>query len=209
MRLYVSVGPNPRVVRMALAEKGLRMDTEVVDIMRGDNRRASFTALNPAGQTPALAFDDGRILAESVAIVEYLDEIHPEPPLLGTSPEERALTRMWVRRLDFAVVQPLTAGFRAAEGLPLFQSRMRCFPEAADSLKAAAREGLEWVEAQTIRQAYLIGGQIRLPDLVLYSFLDFGKQVGQPLPPGNTRLAEWFARMALRPSARETANPPA
>jgi glutathione S-transferase len=208
MLLYLSIGPNPRVVRMALVEKGLQLDTQIVDIMRGENRRAPYSTLNPAGQTPALELDDGRILGESVAIVEYLEEVHPEPTLMGDTAEARAMTRMWVRRIDFAIVQPLTMGFRAAEGLPLFKDRMRCFPEAAEGLKAAAQDGLAWLEPVLADQAYLTGDRVLLPDLLLYSFLDFGAQVGQPLQPAHRHLTEWFSRMAERPSALETAGPP-
>src|SRR5207302_5001006 len=181
MKLHLSVGPNPRVVRMALVEKGLRLDTQVVDIMRGEDREDAFARLNPAGQTPALALDDGTVLAESVAIVEYLEELQPSPALIGSTSEERALTRMWGRRIDFGVVQPLTMGFRAAEGLPLFKARMRCLPEGADGLKAVARDGLEWLEGQLGDRSFITGDEVRLPDLVLYSFVEFGAQVGQPL----------------------------
>jgi len=208
MRLYLSVGPNPRVVRLALAEKGMQLDTQVVDIIKGENRQAAYQKINPAGQTPALELDDGTVVSESVAIVEYLEELQPAPALVGTTREARAVTRMWVRRIDFGIVQPLTMGFRAAEGLPMFKDRMRCLPEAADGLKAIARDGLEWLEGQMGGKPYITGDEVRLPDLLLYSFLDFGGQVGQPLTPSNRALTAWFERMAARPSAAATAKPP-
>lgn len=209
MRLYLSVGPNPRVVRMALIEKGMKFDTEVVDIIKGDNRRPPYAELNPAGFTPCLKLDDGRTLAESVAIVEYLEELQPLPSLIGVSREERALHRMRVRQIDFGVVQPMTMGFRAAEGLPMFSGRLRCFPQAADDLKAAARDGLAWLDGQVDDRAFLTGDEIRLADLLLFSFMDFGRQVGQPFDPGSRRLAAWFDRMQGRASALESAAPPA
>jgi len=209
MKLYLSVGPNPRVVRMALVEKGLRPKSQVIDVMRGENREDAFAKLNPAGQTPVLALDDGMVVAESGAIVEYLEELHPMPALIGATPEERALTRMWVRRIDFGVVQPLTMGFRAAEGLPLFKTRMRCLPEGADGLKAVARDGLEWLESQLGDRPFITGAEVRLPDLVLYSFVEFGAQVGQPLDPALQRLAAWRGRMGARESAGQTAGVPA
>ena len=208
MKLYLSVGPNPRVVRMALVEEGLRLDTQVVDIMRGENREDAFAQLNPAGQTPALALDDGTVLAESVAIEEYLEELHPSPALIGSASEQRALTRMWARRIDFGVVQPLTMGFRAAEGLPLFKARMRCLPGGAEGLKAVARDGLEWLEGQLGGRPFITGGEVRLPDLVRYSFLEFGAQVGQLLDPALERLAAWRGRMGARDSAVQTAGAP-
>ena len=205
MRLLTSalpVAPNPRVVRMVLAEKRLELDVVNVDILAGENRQPPFLARNPAGEVPALELDDGRVLAESVAIAEYLDELHPDPPLIGTTPEERALTRMWIRRVDFKVAQPLTAAFRAAEGLPMFRERVRCLPQAAEDLKATVRDGVAWLDAQLDGRPFLTGADVRLPDILLYCFLDFGAQVGQPPPGDCQRISGWMARMASRPSAQ-------
>ena len=100
MKLFTSIGPNPRVVRMFMAEKGIEIPLESVDLMGGENRREPYTGRNPAGQIPCLELDDGRHLAEVTAICEYLEELHPTPPRIGATPEERAETRMWVRRID-------------------------------------------------------------------------------------------------------------
>ncbi|HEX2815543.1 MAG TPA: glutathione S-transferase N-terminal domain-containing protein, partial [Phenylobacterium sp.] len=149
MKLHTSVGPNPRVVKMFLAEKGLAMDFVTVDLRAGENRQPPYsTTVNPAGQTPALELDNGDCLTEITAICEYLEERQPSPPLIGTTAEERAATRMWTRRVDIKVCEPLANGFRYAEGLPLFQNRMRCLPDAAPGLKLTARDGLEWLERQ-------------------------------------------------------------
>src|SRR5512140_1583752 len=147
MKLHTSVGPNPRVVKMFLAEKGLAMDFVTVDLRAGENRQPAYmTKVNPAGQTPALELDDGSCVTEITAICEYLEERQPSPPLIGTTAEERAATRMWTRRVDIKVCEPLANGFRYSEGLPLFESRMRCLPEAAPGLKALARDGEDWLE---------------------------------------------------------------
>src|SRR5215468_3127358 len=107
MKLYTSVGPNPRVVKMFLAEKGLDLPRITVDLMGGENRRAPYNEkVNPAGQTPALQLDDGSCLTEILPICEYIEEKHPSPPLIGTTPEERAKTRMWTRRVDLKVCEP-------------------------------------------------------------------------------------------------------
>src|SRR5262245_4532867 len=98
MRLYDSFGPNPRAVRMFLAEKGIDFERIPVDIMSAENRGAAYTAKNPGGQMPALELDDGRVLGETVAIMEYLEERSPRPALIGSNAEERAETRMWQRR---------------------------------------------------------------------------------------------------------------
>jgi len=138
MKLYTSMGPNPAVVTMFLAEKGAEIPSETVDLMGGENRQAPYVAKNPSGQLPCLELDDGSHLAEITAICEYLDEKLPGDTLIGSTPEERAATRMWVRRIDLNVCEPLANGFRYAEGLPLFQSRMRTIPHAAGDLKTLA-----------------------------------------------------------------------
>jgi glutathione S-transferase len=205
MKLYESIGPNPRLVRMFLIEKGIELPAVDVDIIAGENRQPAFLAINPSGSTPVLMLDSGEALAETTAICEYLEELHPDPPLIGSTPEARARTRMWTRRIDLAVVQPMTHGFRAAEGLPMFKARVRCLPQAADDLKATAREGLSWLEAQLGDRSFIAGDAPTLADIVLYSFIEFGALVGQGLDANHARLAAWRGRMASRDSAQATA----
>ena len=205
MKLYQSVGPNPRVVKMFIAEKGLDVERVTVDLMGGENRREPYTSkVNPAGQTPALQLDDGSCLTEITAICEYLEEKHPDPPLIGKTPEERAKTRMWLRRVDHKVCEPMANGFRFGEGLKLFESRLRVVPEASPGLKAIARDGLEWLEAH-FEGPWIAGDRFTQADIQLFAFLDFGAQVGQPLDPKNSRLADWMARVKERPSAAASA----
>ena len=205
MKLHTSIGPNPRVVKMFMAEKGLEMPFVTVDLMAGENRQAPYNVtVNTAGQLPSLELDDGSTLSEITAICEYLDERQPDPPLIGTTPEERAATRMWARRADLKVCEPLTTGFRYAEGLRLFENRMRCLPEAAPGLKLLAQDGLEWFEAQ-FAGPWIAGDRFTLADILLFAFLDFGGQVGQPLDTKYARLTDWFARVKARPSAAASA----
>ena len=205
MKLYTSIGPNPRLVNMFIAEKGMSLPKVEVDVIGGENRRQPFLSINPAGCTPVLELDDGTALAETLAICEWLEEQQSEPVLIGATAQARAMTRMWTRRVDLMVVQPLTSGFRAAEGLPLFKDRVRCLPQAADDLKLAARDGLAWLEQQLGDRKYLAGDSVTLADLLLFSFVEFGALVGQPLDPAHRRLAAWHDRMASRPSAAATA----
>lgn len=205
MKLYSSIGPNPRLVNLFLHEKGLTLPKVEVDVIGGENRRQPFLSVNPAGQTPVLELDDGSVLAESVAICEYLEELHPEPALIGATPKARAMTRMWVRRVDFGVVQPITNGFRGAEGLALFKDRVRCLPQAADDLKLMAREGLRWLDQQMEGRRYVGGDDMTLADLLLFSFVEFGALVGQGLDRDNRNLVTWHERIAARPSAAATA----
>lgn len=201
MKFYNSVGPNPQVVKMFMAEKGLDLPRGEVDLRAGENRQPPYTSKNPAGQTPALELDNGLILAEITAICEYLDELHPNPPLIGSTPEERAETRMWVRRIDLNIVEPLANGFRYAEGLAMFQSRMRCIPQAAADLKTIAQEKLTWLDGLIAGKTWICGDRFTLADVLLFCFLQFGAQVGQPINPDNKNIAAWLERVKARPSA--------
>ena len=113
MKLYNSIGPNPRVVKMFIAEKGLNIPREQVDLMSGENRQDAYKTLNPSGTTPALETDEGVFLAEITAVCEYLEELHPNPPLIGTTPMQRAETRMWCRRIDLNIIEGRSRAFRA------------------------------------------------------------------------------------------------
>jgi glutathione S-transferase len=205
MKFYSSVGPNPRVVKMFMAEKGVDMDRSEIDLRGGENRQPAYVAKNAHGTTPALELDDGDVLAEITAICEYIDEMHPDPPLIGTTPEERAKTRMWVRRIDLNIVEPMANGFRFSVGLPMFKDRMRCIPQAADDLKTLAQEKIAWLDGLIAGRTWIAGGRFTLADIMLFSFLDFGAQVGQPLNPDNKNVAAWFERVKARPSVAASA----
>jgi len=201
MKLYNSVGPNPRVVRMFLHEKGLEVPREEVDIRSGENRQPPYLARNPSGQCPALELDDGTVLAEITAICEYIEDTHPQPPLIGTSPLEKAKTRMWTRRIDLNIAEPLANGFRFAEGLKMFQDRIHCIPQAADDLKLSVQKKLTWLDQQMQGRQFVVGDRFSLADILLFCFLDFGTQVKQPLNPENENIIAWYERVRSRPSA--------
>jgi len=202
MKFYNSVGPNPRMVRMFMAEKGFDVPRVEVDLRGGENRREPYLQVNPSGQTPALELDDGTVLAEITAICEYVDEKKKDTPsLIGSTPEERAKTRMWTRRIDLNIAEPGANGFRFAEGLKIFQSRVRCMPQAADDLKTLAREKLAWLDRLMGSQPFIAGSKLTMADILLFAFLDFAKDVKQPLDPGCKNLTAWFERMKARPSA--------
>jgi len=202
MLLYDSVGPNPRVVRMFAAERGVTLPSTKVDLRGGENRQAAYMAKNPSGQLPALELDNGMVLAEITAICEYLDEIGPAgKTLIGSTPEERAETRMWVRRIDLNILEPLANGFRFSEGLKLFESRIRVIPHAAPDLKLLAQEKLRWLDGLIAGREFVCGNRLTLADILLFVFLEFGKMVGQPLDPANANLAALIERMKARPSA--------
>jgi glutathione S-transferase len=201
MKFFNSLGPNPRLVRMFAAEKGIELpETVEVDLMGGENRQPEYMKRNPAGQIPCLELDDGSTLSETIAICEYLEELNPEKPLIGATPEERAMTRMWTRRVESKVNSPLADGFRFGEGLPLFKDRIRTIPDAADGLKAIARDGLEWFDQQLEGRQWIAGDRFSLADIALFVFLDFGSQVGQPVDPALKNVNAWLERVKARPS---------
>jgi glutathione S-transferase len=205
MKLYDSIGPNPRVVKMFIAEKGLDISRHQIDLLAGENRQEAYGKLNPTGTTPALETSEGVVLAEITAVCEYLEELHPTPALIGETPMQRAETRMWVRRIDLGIVEPMANGFRYAEGLRMFESRMRCLPEAAEGLKTLAREKLAWLDEKIAGREWIVGDRFTLADILLYAFLDFGAQVGQPLAETNHNLHAWMSRVKERPSVAASA----
>jgi len=201
VKFYNSIGPNPHVVRMFMAEKGLKIPSQEVDLMGGENRKDDHLARNPHGQMPTLELDNGTYLSEITAICEYLEDTNPKPALVGSTPEEKAETRMWTRRVDLNIVEPLTNGFRFSQGLRLFQNRIVTVPEAADGLKKIAQDRLTWLDGQMAGREYLCGKRFTLADILLFCFLDFGGQVGQPLNPDHKNVSAWFERVKARPSA--------
>ncbi len=203
MLFYDSMGPNPKVVRVFMAERGISgIPTETVDLRGGENRREPFLSRNPSGQCPALALDNGTVLAEITAICEYLDEVGPAgTTLIGKTPEERAETRMWARRIDLNILEPMANGFRFSDGLKLFENRIHCIPQAADDLKATAQERLTWLDGLIAGRKFICGDRLTMADILLFVFLDFFAGIKQPLNPANTNIAAWYGRMKERPSA--------
>jgi glutathione S-transferase len=192
---------------MFLAEKDLKLDMRELDIRGGENRRNPYLQKNPGGQMPALELEDGTVIGETVAIFEYLEEQRPTPPLIGSTAKERAQTRMWQRRIEQRITENLYNGFRFAEGLQLFQSRMHCLPEAAEGLKTIARENLVWLDDLMDGKQFVAGDRFTIADIILYCALDFVADAGQTIPPAAQKVAAWFRRVGSRPSAQASLHP--
>ena len=201
MKLYNSIGPNPHVVRMFIAELGLDIETIEMDLMAGENRQEEHLKRNSSGQSPTLELEDRSFLSEITAICEYLDEKQGNTDLMGKTPEERASTRMWTRRVDLQIIEPLTTGFRYSEGLEFFKSRMQTIPEAADGLKSIAQEKLAWLNGEMDGKDFICGDRFSLADIMLFCFVAFGATVGQNLSKENTNINSWYDRVNERPSA--------
>ena len=186
---------------MFLLEKQLVLPAVTVDVFAGENRQPAFLAINPAGQTPALRCEDGSTLAEAVAIAEYLEELHPVPALIGSTPQERAQTRQWWRRVEFNVTEFIHNAYHYEEGLSRFESRIPVLPGAATGLKAIARDRLRWLDGMFGAGPYLCGERFSAADIWLYVWLDFALTVNQPFDHTLPHVGPWFALVAARPSA--------
>lgn len=202
MKFYNSIGPNPRAVRMFIAEKGLTVPMVEVDLMKAENRKAPYLQKNTAGQMPCLELDDGTTISEITAICEYIEDTHPKPALFGSNAKEKAETRMWTRRIDLNIAEPMANGFRFSQGLPLFKDRIPTAPEAADGLKRIAQDRLLWLDKMVAGRQFICGDRFTYADIHLFAFLDFGKQVGQAINPEAKTVLAMYDRVAARPSAK-------
>ncbi|MCL6729832.1 glutathione S-transferase family protein [Sphingomonas hankyongi] len=200
IRLFDSFGILPRVIRFFLLEKGLDVPRYEVDLLLGENRDPEYLKLNPSGQTPALELSDGTILCEGPVICEYLEELYPDPPLIGMTGKERAITRMWWRRVELNICQPMILGFYYGEGLETYRTRMRCIPEAADGMKERARDGIRWLDG-LLRGEWVAGPSFTVADIHLYSFVQEMSEKGQQVPDECAAVKKWMDRVAARPAA--------
>ncbi|MFL6788572.1 MAG: glutathione S-transferase family protein [Sphingomicrobium sp.] len=201
--LYDSFGMNPRTLRFFLLEKGLEVPRHEMDILGAENRLPAYLEVNPAGQMPALELADGTVISETPTICEYIEELVPSPALIGRTPEERAVTRMWWRRVELNVCVPMVQGFYYSEALSLFEGRFRCLPAAAAGLKEKARDGMRWVDG-LLKGQWLAGDEFTVADICLYCYIDQLCEVGQPIPDDCTRLKSWFDRVGARPAAERS-----
>jgi glutathione S-transferase len=203
VRLFDSFGLAPRMVRFFLLEKQIDIPRYEIDLLLGENRDEQFLKLNPSGQTPALELEDGTILAEGPAICEYIEEACPDPPLIGATPLQRAVNRMWWRRVELNICQPMIMGFYFGEGLELFRTRMRCIPQAADGMKERARDGMRWLD-KLLTDAWIAGPAFTIADICLYGYVDELADKGQSMPDQCANLKRWYDRVSERPAAGES-----
>lgn len=203
MKLYDStIAPNPRRVRMFLAEKNIDIPRVPVDITQKENRQARFLAKNPIGKLPVLELDDGTYIAESGAICEYLEELQPNPPLHGETPEERAVVRMWDRRIELEVMTPLLDGFRHTT--PFFEGRIEQSEEYAEICRRIVTKRLAWLDECLGKSDYVAGPAFSVADITLFCAIEFGEFVGECYEEAKLpRVAAWRERVAARPSAAE------
>ena len=201
MKLYdFTRAPNPRRVRIFLAEKGITVPTVQVDLMTGANRSPEGLQRNPYGGLPVLELDDGTCIAESVAICRYFDETHPQPPLMGVDAKDKAIVEMWQRRIEINLFGQIGRYFQhTAE---MFKTRIKQVPEIATAAREAATAQLYFVDRLIGGHPFVAGERYTIADITLLVAVDFGKFAGIQLEPDMTNLARWHGAVSARPSAR-------
>jgi glutathione S-transferase len=192
--------PNPRRVRMFLAEKGIEVAYEEIDIVKAMNRGEDFRKKNPLGTVPVLELDDGTCISESVAICRYFEEVHPQPPLFGIDAKQRALVEMWNRRMEFNILQPIADTFRQRHDF--FKGRIRQLPEYAELQRLNAEDGLAWLDRELGAHRFVAGDQFSIADITAVVAIDFGRVSKIAIKPDQPNLTRWHAEVSARPSAK-------
>jgi glutathione S-transferase len=201
MKLYdLKTGMNPRRVRIFLAEKGLTVDRVDVDMVAGENKLAPFLSKNPMGTMPVLELDSGEYLSESIAICRYLEELHPQPNLFGSSPLERAHIEMWNRRMELEIMEPIRDGFVHLS--PFWVGRRQQIAEYGQLAHALAKQRLIWLDSQLGLRAYVAGERYTVADITLQCALVLGRNTGMPVPEDLVHLQQWYKTVTSRPTAR-------
>jgi glutathione S-transferase len=201
MKLYDSAAaPNPRRVRIFLAEKGITVPVEQVDIGKAVNRQPAFLAKNPLGGLPVLELDDGTCIAESVAICRYFEEVQPQPPLMGTDAKDRALVEMWQRRMELELFRYVTGCFQNTH--KFFAGRIPQVPEYGEVCRNAARARLAWLDGELAARTFVAGDRYTIADITALCAVDFGRVSDIRIAPDQKHLARWHEAASSRPSAK-------
>jgi len=202
MKIYdFALAPNPRRLRIFVAEKGLKIPTEQVDLFTGKNRTPEMLAKNPAGGLPLLELDDGSHLAESVAICRYLEGLHPQPNLMGKDSREQSFIEMWNRRIELGLFGAAGRAFQHTN--ELFKARLKQMPEYGETQRDATKQQLQWLDAQIGNKPFIAGDRFTIADITALVAVDFATQMaGVPLDPALKNLARWHQSVSSRPSAK-------
>lgn len=203
MKLYTFAGaPNPRRVHIYLAEKGIDVPFEPVDILKRESRTPEFIAsINAMGGVPVLELDDGSHIAESVAICRYFEATQPEPPLFGTTPLEVGVIEMWLRRIELNFMVPV--GMVWIHGSPLTKAVMKNqIAEVAEQNREVVDRYFGFLDGQLAGRDFIAGDAFTMADIVAFTTLEFGANLNDlRYRPEHTNLAAWHERIGARPSA--------
>jgi glutathione S-transferase len=201
MKLYDTArAPNPRRVRIFLAEKGLSVPTEQVDLRKLEQKAESFRTLNPLQSTPVLLLDDGTALSESVAICRYFEELKPEPPLFGQGILGRALVEMWQRRIELHFLLPVLMSFRHSHPA-MAELEKPQIPQFAETSRARALDFLHYLDGELAQRPFAAGEAYSIADITTLVAVDFLKLAKIEIPAECAALKAWHAQVAARPSA--------
>jgi glutathione S-transferase len=202
MKLYGAPmpAPNPRRVRIFLAEKGVEVEEVPIDLMRRQHKSPEHQARNPLGQVPTLELDDGRTISETVSICRYLEAVHPRPPLFGADAFDSATIDMWIRRVELVLMAPVGNYWRHAH--PRTAALINQFKDFGQSNAERYAEAQRWFDGQLGEQAFIAGAAYSMADICALTTVDFAGWIGLPLESDCARLIAWRDRVTARPSAK-------
>jgi len=201
MKIYDFVGaPNPKKLRVYLAEKGLSIPSEQVNIMSGENRTPEFQKKNPLSGLPVLELDDGSHLTESLVIMNYLEDLHPSPSMVGSNPTERARVRELERICELGVLNQVGTIFQNTH--PFMAGRMKQSPEAAENARGRLATNLKVIDERIGNNPFVAGSKPSIADCTLYAACDFAEFAGVTIDPAFKNVARWRASFKERPSAQ-------
>jgi glutathione S-transferase len=201
MKLYgaPTPAPNPRRVRIFLAEKGIDLPETLVDMRKREHKSPEYRAKNSLGQIPTLELDDGQTISETVAICRYFEELHPEPPLFGRTALERAHVDMWSRRVEFQLMTPVGMFWRHAH--PYTAALLTQFKEFGESNRESVKNVMRWLDRELDGREFIATDDYTMADICALSTIDFANWIGLETPAEFTHLQAWHKRVSERPSA--------
>ena len=202
MKLYDSkMAPNPRRTRIFLAEKGIDVPTEQVDMMKMEHRTPEYTAINPLQRMPALVLDDGTVITESLAICRYFEALQPEPPLFGVGAKESALVEMWSRRVENNFFATVAAVFRHLHPA-MKELEVPQVPAWAEANRPRVTAFLELLDGELAKREFIAGDRFSVADITALCTVDFMKPARLTVPEGAANVKRWHAAVSARPSAK-------
>src|SRR5690242_18467622 len=201
MKLYDSkMAPNPRRTRIFLAEKGITVPTEQVDMMAMAHKTPAYTAINPFQRMPVLVLDDGTVIAESIAICRYFEALQPEPPLFGVGANEIATVEMWNRRSEINFFANVAAVFRHLHPA-MKELEVPQVPAWAEANRPRVTWFLELLDRELATRRFVAGDRYTIADITMQVAVDFMKPARLSMPDGATNVKRWHAEVSARPSA--------
>lgn len=201
MKIYeMKIAPNPRRVRIFLAEKNIPMEFVELDVQKGENLTEAFRAKNPLMKVPVLELDNGKTICESVAICRYFEETNPERPLFGRDAEEKAIIEMWQRWVEFYFLMPTGMCFQHSSGY--FKDRMNPIEEWGRECRSHAEKFFDILDNQLANNRFVAGDEYSIADITALCTVDFNRVNRLSIKPEQVHLLRWYKEVSSRPSAK-------